>query len=96
MTIPPTLPVTLSRHARPCVTEKQCADRRASIRWVIVFLGTFFLALLAGVAGANYAATEAQAQSERNTARIDSLEQHIKDRLDDIWNYIRDERTLER
>jgi hypothetical protein len=73
-----------------CVPQAQCDKRHSDTKWVLVFLGTFFLAML-GVSGAAMnAAANATAKSEANEARIDSLERHIKDRLDDIWSRIRE------
>jgi len=72
------------------VTEGRCDKRRGGTRWTLMFIGGFVLAMVAGAGTAISTAGKANSKAERNEARIDSMESHIKDRLDDIWNHIRD------
>ena len=58
--------------------------------WLFGFLAVFFILMLGGVGAAIQTAGEANAKAAQSEARLDSLERHIKDRLDDIWNYIRE------
>lgn len=75
------------------MTESQCSKRHGGTRWLFGFLGLFTLAMLGGAGTAMNTAAEAESKSNRNEARIDSLDEHIKQRLDDIWVYIREDRN---
>lgn len=73
-----------------CVTEKRCRERHAVTTWLFGFLAIFFVLMLGGAGVAIQTASEANARAAQSEARLDSLERHIKDRLDDIWSHNRE------